>query len=262
MIGKWRRFASWQFAMAILVVIATGMWLVWVVDRWNFDGEFRKSAALIESLRLSPPEGVVPEEWSQGINVSLTAFSNVCTYGPGSAKAKTMTRKILSFKGSVPTDPLGTLIKIWESFYYSCNPQERNYLDKMYKAMPREVRGMKLGTSSDRTAAIGRALQGQGKGQERGKTRLDRHLHGPWGQTSMVHGVRPIHGVRPPWGLHGVSMGSDLFSSFSMGSDLHGVRPIFPCGQTYFQVSPWGQTSMGSDLFFHAVRPIFKFLET
>jgi hypothetical protein len=134
-----RRKFAWKRITAASVVGIT-MWMVLgaVVDRQVFQKRVLRSAAFIESLRPHRPEGVGAEQWNEGVNITVTAFSNVCTYGPRNHKSKKITDEILALESS-PSDPLGKLWKIWETLYYQCNSKEKIYLDKMRKNMQQKA---------------------------------------------------------------------------------------------------------------------------
>jgi hypothetical protein len=129
-----RRKLSWRGLAALLVVLITmGTVISRVVDMQIFDKNFDRSAAFIESLRPNRPERVGAEEWNGSIDITVTAFCNVCTYDPKNDKSKKIISKILSLKKSAPHDPLGKLCKIWDALYYRCSPREQSYLDR-YKS--------------------------------------------------------------------------------------------------------------------------------
>jgi hypothetical protein len=139
MFGTQRKFAWPRIAAASLVLITMGTALSAVVHRQVFHKSVLRSAAFIESLRQDRPEGVGAEEWNESVNITLTAFRNVCTYDPKNDKSKKIASELLSLGKSRPSDPLGKLRKIWEALYHKCNSEEKIYLDKMRKSMKQKA---------------------------------------------------------------------------------------------------------------------------
>jgi hypothetical protein len=135
--GTKRKFAWLRIAAICLVVITIGMVLGRVMDMTIFYKNCERSVSLIESLRPNRPEGVGAEGWNESINVTVTAFYNVCDYDPKNDTCKKMISEILLLKKSRPDDPLGKLCKIWKILYSKSDPKKKEYLDKMHGYLER-----------------------------------------------------------------------------------------------------------------------------
>jgi hypothetical protein len=130
-----KRKLSWQRKARIsLIVITMGTVVGTVVEMQIFYKNFQRSAAFIDSLRPMRPEGVAAEEWDVSVDITVTAFGNVCIYDLKNDKSKVIASRILSLNKSPPDDPLGKLCRIWEILYYRCSPREKEYLDRYRKA--------------------------------------------------------------------------------------------------------------------------------
>jgi hypothetical protein len=129
-----KRKLSWRRPAAISLILATmGIVIGKVVDRQIFANNSLRSAAFIESLRPSRPEGVGVEDWNKSIDITVTVLCNVCTYDPKNDRSKKMIGEILSLKETPPHDSLGKLCKIWAIFYQGCSSEKKSYLDKYKK---------------------------------------------------------------------------------------------------------------------------------
>ena len=134
MLGLKRKFAWRRIALMSFVVIAAGLVLGKVADMEAFYKNFERLAAFIESLRSNRPEVFGAEEWNASVDITVTAFCNVCTYDPKNDRSKMIVRRMLALRDSPSDDSLGKLCEIWEILYAGCSPQQKEYLDRHRKA--------------------------------------------------------------------------------------------------------------------------------
>jgi hypothetical protein len=134
-----RNFAWLRLVTVGLVLLTMGTALHSLVDRQFFDKSVLRSTALIESLRLQRPEGIGAAEWNESVNITRTAFGNVCTYDPRFEKSRKIMDEIQALEKSSHSDGLGKLRQIWETLYYKCSSAEKTYLDKMRKSMQQKT---------------------------------------------------------------------------------------------------------------------------